>query len=369
MNKILKITIAFILSLYCYSQKNYNTNDSLEMKIGQMIMVGFRGLEANQNSQISKDIRKYHLGGVVLFDYDLPSKNPVRNIQNFKQVKSLCDSLQKFSEIPLIIAIDQEGGRVNRLKTKFGFLPTVSTQYLGTINNLDTTKKYAESNALTLSQLGINVNFAPCVDLNINPDNPVIGRLERSFSADPNIVISNAKEIIKVHHNHNVFCTLKHFPGHGSSKDDSHLGFVDVTGTWSNKELEPYLYFIKNDLCDIIMTAHIFNSKLDQSYPATLSKNIITNILRDSLHFDGIVVSDDMQMKAIADHYGLETAIELAINAGVDIVTFANNGTVYVDNIAEQVFNIIKKLVDNGKISKERIEESYGRIMRLKEKL
>jgi beta-N-acetylhexosaminidase len=161
---------------------------------------------------------------------------------------------------------------------------------------------------------------------------------------------------------------LKHFPGHGSSRDDSHLGFVDVTNTWARAELEPYARLIAAGQCDAVMTAHIFNANLDPSLPATLSERIITGLLRDELRFDGVIVSDDMQMKAISDHYGFETAIRLAMEAGVDILAIANN-SVFEPDVAARAIAVIQRLVQEGRISAARIEQSYQRIMRLKARL
>jgi beta-N-acetylhexosaminidase len=342
-----------------------NENSNLDIHIGQMLMVGFEGLELTENNPIVQDIRERHIGGVILFDYDISSQAPLRNIQNPRQAKTLCAALQKMASIPLFIAIDQEGGKVSRLKEGYGFPPTVSQQRLGTINRLDITREHAEITARTLAQIGINLNFAPVVDLNTNPDNPVIGKLERSFSCDPNLVTCHALEMIKAHHRHGIPCTLKHFPGHGSSTRDSHLGFVDVTETWSSIELEPYARIIETGQCDAVMTAHIFNAHLDPEFPATLSRSIITRILRANLGYDRVVVSDDMQMKAISDHYGLEKAVYQAIEAGVDILLFGNN-VVFEEDIVLRTVAIIKDLIKRGKISRDRINRSYERISRLK---
>lgn len=340
---------------------------SLDVKIGQMLMVGFRGLKVSDDDPIVQDMRDRHLGGVVLFDYDVPSKTPVRNIESPEQVKALVEALQAVSSIPLLVAIDQEGGKIRRLKEKFGFPSTVSHQYLGTTNDIALTHEHATAMAQTLAQLGINLNLAPVVDLNTNPDNPIIGQLERSFSADPDVVTNHALEFIRAHHEQGVLCTLKHFPGHGSSTDDSHLGLVDVTDTWSPTELEPYANIIEAGEADAIMTAHVFNANLDPEYPATLSKPTITGILREELNYDGVVISDDMQMGAIANHYGFETAIQAAIEAGVDIIAIANN-SVYEEDVAARTVALIKQLVQDGKISQARINESYQRIRRLKGK-
>jgi beta-N-acetylhexosaminidase len=204
--------------------------------------------------------------------------------------------------------------------------------------------------------------------VNINPDNPVIAAYERSFSADPDIVTEHALEFTKAHHEQGVLCTLKHFPGHGSSTGDSHRGLVDITDTWSRTELEPYRNIIEAGQADAIMTAHVFNANLDPERPATLSKPTITGILREALDYDGVVISDDMQMGAIAQYYGLEAAIQAAIEAGVDILAFANN-SVFVEDVAARAISVIKRLVGDGRVSEERIRESDGRIQRLKSRL
>ena len=341
---------------------------SLDDKIGQMILAGFRGMKLDPGNSILADIRERHIGGVVLFDYDVPSRSPVRNIESPSQVKDLTAALQEASPDPLLIAVDQEGGKISRLKEKFGFPATVSQESLGTSVDIVATRKSAEDTAKTLAECGFNINFSPVVDLNVNPENPVIGGRERSFSADPSVVTEHALEVIKAHHACGILTTLKHFPGHGSSKDDSHLGFVDVTETWTRKELEPYEKIIAAGLCDSVMTAHIFNSKLDPSLPATLSCRTIGGLLRDELHFDGVVISDDMQMKALSARYGFEDAILLAIGAGVDILAFANN-SIFDPEVAASAIGIIRKALHDGRIGPERIDRSYARILRLKAQL
>ncbi len=341
---------------------------SLDEKIGQMIMIGFRGLELSESDPIMQDLRDRHVGGVVLFDYDVPTKTRLRNICSPEQLKALCAALQKAAAAPLLIAVDQEGGQIVRLKERYGFPPTLSEQHLGTLDDLEATRENAENMAQTLSEAGINLNLAPVVDLNVNPDNPIIGKLERSFSADPEVVTRHALEEIRVHHDHGVLTTLKHFPGHGSSKDDSHLGFVDVTDTWSAVELKPYENIIGAGQADAVMTAHIFNANLDAALPATLSRPIITGILRDQLGFDGVVISDDMQMGAVRDHFGFQTAVQDAIEAGVDILAIANN-SVFDPEVAAQAIDIVKTLLHDKVINQERIDQSYERIMRLKARL
>ncbi len=337
-------------------------------QIGQMLMVGFRGLEVDEESPVVRDIREGRIGGVVLFDYDIPSASSVRNIESPRQVKELVAALQDAAPVPLFVAIDQEGGKVSRLKEASGFPPSVSAQYLGALDDVEKTRQHAGAMAATLASLGINLNFAPVVDLNVNPDNPVIGKLERSFSADPAVVTRQAIAIIDALHERVILSAVKHFPGHGSSAADSHEGFVDITETWSPEELIPFDRIFKAGRCDMIMTGHVFNGKLDPEWPATLSPEVIHHILREYMGYGGVVVSDDMQMRAIRDNYGIETAIERAVLAGVDILLFANN-SVFEEDIASRAGAILERLVRDGTISADRIDTSYRRIMKLKERL
>ena len=229
-------------------------------------------------------------------------------------------------------------------------------------NDLNRTYKNAEIIASTLKEAGINLNFAPVVDLNINPTNPVIGSLKRSFSADPTIVINHASKFIEAHKSHKIINVIKHFPGHGSSTDDSHLLITDVTDTWKNIEIKPYVQLIDSGMVDAIMTAHVFNRNFDPMFPATLSKIIINDWLRKGLKFNGVIISDDMQMQSILSVYSFDIAIQKAIEAGVDIILTCNNSQ-HDKGVVERMINIIKTLV-----SEDRINESYNRIMRLKKK-
>jgi beta-N-acetylhexosaminidase len=239
----------------------------------------------------------------------------------------------------------------------------VNAAYLGT-KPLSVTQKYAVIMAETMKNEGINLDFAPNVDLNINSDNPVIAKKGRAFSDNPQIVIKRAKIFADTFRKYGILCTLKHFPGHGSSKGDTHEGFVDVTDTWQPQELIPYEKLVET--CDLIMVAHIVNSKLDPSErPASLSYPITTKLLRKKINFKGIIITDDLQMKAITDHYDLETTVKLAIESGADILLFGNQ-LEYQPDIAKKVIAIVDKLVKDGVISRSRIDESYNRIMAVK---
>jgi beta-N-acetylhexosaminidase len=342
------------------------SEDSLRVMIGQMILVGFRGMTVDDESSIFRDITERGIGGVILFDYDVPLKKADRNIGSPDQVAALTRTLQEWAAVPLLVSIDQEGGWVNRLKEKYGFPKSVSAGYLGRLDDADSTRFYADRTAATLSDIGVNLNFAPVVDLNLNPDNPIIGKIERSFSEDPQVVSRHAAIVVRSHRDKGIATALKHFPGHGSSAGDTHRGLVDVTKTWQSLELRPYEMLIDSGLVDAVMTAHVVNRQLDAAGPSsTLSEPTITGVLRNQLGYDGVVFSDDLQMGAIADHYELETVVRLALEAGVDILTFGNN-SVYEPDIAERVIRIIVNLVEQDVITKSRIEESYRRIMDLK---
>lgn len=362
-----------LIAVLCFVGFSCNThsapnNPSLEKKAGQLLMVGFKGFTLADTSHVKRDIQEYNVGGVILFDFDVPTGTPNRNIESAGQVRQLNRSLQDISNTPLLIAVDQEGGRVARLKTERDFPATVSAEYLGDLNNPDSTRAYASEQAALLSDLGFNVNFAPVVDLNTNPENPVIGQLDRSYSADPEIVTRHSSIVIEEHENHNLLPVIKHFPGHGSAWNDSHVGMADVTDTWEEVELEPYRNLSGSGNHFAVMTAHVMNSNLDEELPATLSQNVQTGLLRDEIGFRGMLFTDDMQMDAIRSYYGLEFSIEHALNAGVDMLIFANN-SVYHPDIVPEAVRIIVDLVESGAVSEDRINEAYDRVMETKHQL
>ncbi|MFO7847447.1 MAG: glycoside hydrolase family 3 N-terminal domain-containing protein [Balneolaceae bacterium] len=341
---------------------------SLEQKIGQLLMVGFKGYELSDTLHIVRDIEEHNLGGVILFDYHVPGNSPERNIDSAEQVTALNQSLQNLADTPLLISVDQEGGRVARLKSERGFPRTVSAEYLGELNNPDSTRAYATEQADMLNSLGFNVNFAPIVDLNTNPDNPVIGRLERSYSSDPDIVTQHVSVVIEEHGTQNVLPVVKHFPGHGSAWNDSHVGMADVTDTWQDAELDPYRNLQQSGHTFGVMTAHVLNKNLDDERPATLSRKIQTELLQNDIGFDGILFSDDMQMEAIRSFYGLRESLKDALNAGVDVLIFANN-SVYQREIVPEAVQIISELIESGEVDEERINDAYNTVMETKQSL
>ncbi len=336
--------------------------DSLDIKIGQMLLIGFPSTDVDP--AVLREIREGKVGSIIIFEKNIPPRN------SFVALKKITWAYQQAAPIPLFISIDQEGGKVNRLKDKYGFPRSITAQAMGKANSLDSVRFYAEATASTLAGLGINVNFAPVVDLAAEPTNPVIVKHGRAFSNNPDSVALLSAEFIKQHRKYGVITSLKHFPGHGSSKADTHLGIADVTNTWTDRELRPYQILIDSGYADAVMTSHIVNKKLDpKGNPGTLSADILGGILRTRLHYNGVVFSDDMQMHAIAKHYGLEEAIKLAILAGVDIMTFSNNIAGSDQRTVDKVHGVIRDLVSKGQVSRERIDQSFRRIMKLKAEL
>lgn len=338
----------------------------------RMLMVGFRGDSITEESDAARYVRDLGVGGIILFDIDLTGSAKIgsRNITEKSRLARLTADLRREAHRNLLIAIDQEGGTVRRLRPEYGFLPAVSAEYLGNINNRDTTFAHAERIAAEMDKVGLNVNLAPSVDVNVNPECPVVGALHRSFSGDTAVVVQNAAWTIEAHRRHGVLCALKHFPGHGSSASDSHYGLTDVTDTWQPYELAPFRELIRSGEVDMIMTAHIFNRKIDPDYPATLSKIFIDGILRRDLGFDGVVLTDDMYMQGIIDNYSVEDAIVLAINAGADMIVAGNNiSTGYEPERPFQLVDMIVEAVKDGRIPIERLLESNRRIDNLMKKL
>lgn len=344
-------------------------DEPLADKIGELVMVGFRGTVLDASDPILQQVEAGQVGGVVLFDVDVAT-NSSRNVESPEQLRSLVAELQDAAPSPLLVAIDQEGGRVSRLNERDGFPATQSQQELGERGSLEATADQARQTAEVLADVGINLNLAPVVDVNVDPQSPAIGALGRSFSADPDVVTDHARAVIEAHRDAGVLTAVKHFPGHGSAPGDTHLGFVEVTEAWSPAELVPYRTLVSEGLVDVVMTAHVVNGQLDPQWPATLSAATITGVLRNDLGFDGVVVSDDLQMGAIADNYGLETAVRQALLAGVDILLFANNNPrAYQPDVAPRVVALVEALVRDGSVTEERIDESVERVRNLKRRL
>ena len=339
------------------------TRDSLDIKIGQMILMGIP--YAKVDTIILEEVRKGNIGSIILFEKNIPKKPSA-----FADLKKIIWTYQQAAPIPIFVSIDQEGGKVNRLKEKYGFTRSITAEATGKSKSLDSARFYGEATAATLAGLGFNVNFAPCVDVAVEKTNPVIVTKGRAYSANEDSVAIMAAEFIKQHRKFGVVTVLKHFPGHGSSTTDSHFGIADVTKSWTPRELKPYQLLLDSGYVDAVMSCHIVNKELDKSgKPGTLSADMLDGILRKKMEYNGVVFSDDMQMEAISKQYGLEESIKLAILAGVDILCFANNVPGSQKISPQRIFEIIKTAVAKEEISAMRIDASYQRIKKLKNKI
>ena len=321
MNSIRFFVLLFFSITLSFSDQTYSKQE-IEKMIAKMVILGFDTPTATPNDEIYKNV-KAGLGGVILFDKNPNDKTKIKNIKNKEQLRTLTSQLQSISKQKILIGIDQEGGVVQRLKVQDGFVDTPSAKDIANSGESVAKSRY-KLLAKDLSEAGINLNFAPVVDLSINKNNKVIVQKDRSYGESSSEVVKYASIFVDELKKEHVISVLKHFPGHGSSLDDSHLGFVDISQTWNEKELEPYKYFIKNGKVDMIMTAHVFNDRLDKNYPSTLSYNVNTNLLRNKLGYDGVLISDDLQMSAISKHYDLKQTLTLSINSGVNLLLFAN---------------------------------------------
>lgn len=335
--------------------------------LGQFFIVGFDGCSVDRSHPIVHCLEEGNAGGIILFDRNVDGS--LQNISSPQQLKELTAMLQEYAQTPLFITVDQEGGRVCRLKEQDGFGPTVSAKWLGIRNDEALTRSCASGVAEVLAEHGINLNLAPVVDLDLNSANPIIGRYERSFSIEYQEVIKYACICIEAHHHSGIACCLKHFPGHGSSGSDSHLGFVDITESWQEIELEPYRVLFAGGFSDAVMSAHVVNRKMDSTgKPATLSGKIMHTLLREKLGFTGVTISDDMQMRAIADYWGFEEAVQQAFLAGVDIVVVGNN-LVRENNVVQRGVRVLMSLLEQGKITEEVLKQRLLRIAVLKQKI
>ena len=335
---------------------------SLDEDIGEMLLVGFRGTEIDSSNHIWRDLTEYHVGAVILFDYDAATGQRGRNITGRQQVQRLCSQLHAINP-QLLIGIDQEGGLVSRLHKRYGF-PYIASAKASAQAGGDSVRACAALTAQMLQEEGINLNFAPVADVDVNPRCPVIGALERSFADDPYRVAELCRIWIEEQQRQGVASCLKHFPGHGSATGDTHKGLVDVSSTWQRGELLPYRMLAQQ--APMVMTAHVVNRQLDPSgLPASLSPSI-TALLRDSIGFEGVIVTDDLAMGAIVDHYSFEKAVEMAVAAGADMLCLSNNNSHYNTEQVPRAVQTIKRMIADGTVDSTRIHASAARVRALK---
>lgn len=330
---------------------------TLDEKLGQMVVVGLEGYTVDENTKAM--IEKHHVGGFIFFG---------RNVESTKQLLALVNSLKEINSkansrnnLPLFVSVDEEGGKVSRVPREFKKLPT--NKEIGKINSGDFSYQIGGILAEETKAFGFNMNFAPVLDVNSNPNNPVIG--DRSFGDDVEVVSTLGIQTMKGIQAGGVIPVVKHFPGHGDTAVDSHIGLPVIENDMErlrSLELVPFKEAIYNQ-ADAVMIAHILLNKIDPKYPASLSKPIITDLLRKQLNFDGVVITDDMTMGAIVENYTLGDAAVKSVNAGTDIVLVCHgyeNGMTVID--------AMKKAIQDGTITEERVNESAYRVLKLKRK-
>ncbi len=327
---------------------------TLEEKVGQLVMVGIDGFSNDAHSR--QLMEKYHVGGFIVFK---------KNIQTTNQLTALLNSLKETNaasnKVPVFLSVDEEGGRVSRLPEEFHKFP--SNYIIGQKNDSILSYQIGQILGKELRAFGLNMDFAPVLDINSNPDNPVIG--DRSFGTTAGLVSKLGVETMKGIQSQNTISVVKHFPGHGDTSVDSHIGLPRVNhgiDRLKSFELKPFEAAIEND-ADAVMIAHILLPKLDAENPASFSKAVITDLLRTDMNFDGVVITDDFTMGAIAKNYDMGKAAVKSIKAGGDIVLVCHGF-----DKQETVIKALLAAARSGQISQDRLDQSVNRILKLKRK-
>jgi len=326
---------------------------TIEEKIGQLVIVGLDGYKVDDN--VREMIEEYHVGGFIIYK---------KNVETVEQLVNLTNTLKaanSVNKIPLFISVDEEGGQVTRMPEGIRKLP--ASGKLGELNDEKLAYEIGKLLGMELKYFGFNMNFAPVLDINSNPENPVIGK--RAFGADEDIVSRLGIEAMKGIQSEGVISVVKHFPGHGDTSVDSHIGLPRVDHGLDRLrgfELVPFARAIENG-ADAIMVAHILFPQIDPNNPATLSSTIIGGILKEEMGFEGLVVTDDMTMGAIIKNYSIGDAVVKSVLAGSDIVLVCHEYEYEVEAITA-----IREAVEEGLISTDRIDESVYKILKLKNK-
>ena len=338
--------------------------DSLDQMIGQMLIVGFYGQSPSEGwtRKLIAQVHTGKVGGVLLMEQNIVSKT---------QLARLTEALHGAGPpLPLLIAVDQEGGAVQRLGPKQGIASLPGAAQIASQGSPEAAGAIYAGVAAELKALGVNLNLGPVVDLARNKQSPIIAQKGRSFGVDPTTVSAFARAFIRAHRLAGVLTAAEHFPGHGSSTEDSHLRLIDLTGSWSETELEPYKMLIRTEPPPLVMVGHLHLDRFNAQtkIPASLSKDAIEGLLRREIGFAGAVLTDDLDMGAIRRNYRREDAAVLAIAAGADLVLFSNTNRPDSD-LPERLLSRIRAAVLDGTIPRRRIEEAYRRISKLKQKL
>lgn len=337
---------------------------SLREKVGQLFIVRPEALAENSNAEtapatdrvddaVISRIEEYPVGGIALFS---------RNNTSAEQLPMFISDLQSSSKYPLFIAVDEEGGRVARIANSdfFNVASYKSMEDIGKSGDASKAEEVGRQIGSYLKELGFNLDFAPVADTNTNPQNIVIG--DRSYGSDPALVARMVSAQLDGMHDSGIMGTLKHFPGHGDTKDDTHSGYVSIEKTWDElKECELVPFITALPKADMVMVSHITAVNVtSDKLPTSMSETMITGKLRNELGYDGVIITDAMAMGAVADNYTSAEAAVTAVKAGVDIVLMPQN--------LDEAFNGVMNAVTDGEISMERLDESVLRILKMKAK-
>lgn len=333
---------------------------SLSEIAGQTIIIGFEGDRRRSPgvAAVSRQIKNQVISGVLILE---------RNVSGAPELKSIIERLNTGSDLRPFIMIDQEGGEVERLRKVDSVSKVPSAISVARLYSVAEAERLYEQLAYDLARLGINVNLGPVVDLNLNTSNPIIGELGRSYGARSATVTAYGSSFVRGHRRAGVITAVKHFPGHGSSSVDSHLGMPDVTSSWSPSELEPFEDLIRLDRADMMMVGHVSLSRKEldtNGRPASLSGAAIKSVLRDQLCYDGVVVADDLAMAAITSKYSIVEAAVEAMRAGNDLLIVSKS-----ENMAELGPRLNDALVAEAQRDEafmQRLLEAYSRVYRLK---
>ena len=327
-----------------------------DRRIGQLLMLGFYGDTTGFKSAkaLARDIASGHAGGVVFLRHNVGSRSGVEGL-----TRMFLDAGGR--NVPLI-SVDQEGGKVQRLGEKHGYTDIPEAGRVATrLSPEKAAALYARAGE-ELRRSGFNVNLAPAIDLH-DPNNPVIGKYERAYGTDPETVAAYGAAFIEGFQRAGVSCVAKHFPGHGTSRGDSHDGFVNITRTWMGKELEPFRQLANR--APMVMGGHLVHAELTGSQPVTFSRELLEGTLRGKLGFTGAIMTDDLDMGAIRQNYEVRDAVVRSVAAGNDIVLMSNSAQPD-DGFARRAVGWVKSAIEDGELTRERIDEAYERVMRVK---
>jgi beta-N-acetylhexosaminidase len=360
-----------------------NVDTALQRKIGQLLAVGIHGTDLSDAriQQVIQQAEAGLIGGVIIYRY---------NIVNREQLTELLQGLQRAkTQFPLLVFVDQEGGKIQRIDSSLGFHDTPSAQDIANSATVAQARQIYADLGQELHATGFNVDLAPCVDLDDDPSCPAIGQLARSYGTDPELVADYGQAMINGLKDHGVFSCIKHYPGHGRARGDSHTGLLDITNTWSAVELEPFKRLVERGVVDAVMTSHLVHQDVDHGTPVTFSRHWLQR-LRNEVGFDGLIVADDLHMGAIISHYSLSETVIQGLNAGLDQLMFSNNPLaaqpqgirhdVQADveqvvtgqwqvpdpGLPEKINSAVLSAISDGRLTRDVIEHAYQRVTALK---